>query len=175
MPVDPKLIKKVFQWGTMCTKNCQQKLTAIIAEWPEGEKPSQLVSPDSMVGEGKLGTVVARKGMNENYELLVHVHNADAIGKQIDPTKKWGKLFNMGGIPGIGIGSRLSRGVSNTGSAVGSGVAAGASTVGFVAMCAATAGFGPGCAEAGQIGRARKTRKRMNRKNKNKNKKSRRN
>jgi len=164
MPVDPMLVKRVFEWGTTCTKNCQQNLTALIAEWPVGEKPSQLVSTDSMMGEGKLGTVVARSGKDENYQLLVHVHNADSIGKQIDPEKKWGKLFNMGGIPGIGIGSRLSRGLSNTGSAVGSGV----STTGFLAMCMATAGFGPGCAEAGQIGRGKRTRRRMNRKNKNK-------
>jgi hypothetical protein len=158
MPVDPKLIKRIFQWGTMCTKNCQQKLTDLIAEWPVGEKPSQLVSPDSMMGEGKLGTVVARSGKDDNYQLLVHVHNADSIGKQIDPTKKWGKLFNMGGIPGIGIGSRLSRGLTNTTAAVATGTA----TAVKAGVCLGSLGTSYACHGG------KRTRRRMNRKNKNK-------
>jgi hypothetical protein len=160
MPVSSKLIKRIFDWGTKCSvdDDCENKLKALIAEWPRGEKPSQLVSPDSQFGEGKLGTVVARSGHDTNYQLLVHVHNADNIGRTIDPEKKWGKLFGMGGIPGIGIASRLSRGLSNTGSAVASGV-------GTAAYCTATLGKGRGCVfEYG----GRRTRRRKNKKNKNK-------
>ena len=171
MTVSSDLIERIFDWGKNCTKNCKTKLKALIAEWPTGEKPSQLVSPGSMVGEGKLGTVVARSGNNITYDLLVNVHNADSIGREIDPEKKWGKLFNMGGIPGIGIGARLTRGLSNTGSAVGSGVASGLKGSAFVAMCLSTAGYGHGCRERGLHGSwigGKKTRKRKNKKNKNK-------
>ena len=166
MPVSADLIERIFEWGTSCEDDCENELKALIAEWPRGERPNQLVSADSMLGEGKLGTVVARSGNDYNYQLLVHVHNADAIGRKLDPEKKWGKLFNMGGIPGIGIGSRLTRGLSNTGSAVGSGVATVASGVGKTAFCTATLGTGRGCPLS--IYGGRRTRRRKNKKNKSK-------
>ena len=109
MPVDPDLIDRIFEWNS-CEKNCKTKLKALIAEWPQGESPSQLINSDGL----KLGTEAASLSeYNNNYDILVHVHNADSVGRELDPTKKWGKLFNMGGIPGVGIGARISRGVSS--------------------------------------------------------------
>jgi hypothetical protein len=154
MPVSRDLIDRIFEWGTTCEDDCENELKALIAEWPRGEKPNQLVSADNMVGEGKLGTVVARSGMDDNYQLLVHVHNADEIGRELDPEKKWGKLFNMGGIPGIGIGARLTRGLTNT--------AVGTAKVAHAVSCAASFYTAPGCHGG------RRTRRRKNKKNKNK-------
>ena len=107
MPVSLDLINRIFEWTKCYKNNCKSKLKALIAEWPQGESPSQLVKEGD-----KLGHIAARlKQYNNNYELLVHVHNADSIGRELDPEKKWGKLFNMGGIPGVGIGSAFTRGV----------------------------------------------------------------
>jgi hypothetical protein len=124
---DPKLLREIFKWGATCTKNCKEKLKDLIARWPKDAKPAQLINPDTTSYTGtdtKLGTYIARLGTttaNNNYEILVHVHNHDAEGATIDPEKKWGKTLNMGGIPGIGIGARLTRGLTNAtvGTAVG--------------------------------------------------------
>jgi hypothetical protein len=152
---DPALLREIFDWGAKCTKNCKQKLTGLIERWPQGAKPAQLINPDATSYTGtdtKLGTYLARlqtDTANSNYELLVHVHNHDAIGAEIDPMKKWGKTLNMGGIPGIGIGARLTRLGSNVGygATVGTAktVGVGVGLVGKAAMCHATFGTGPGC------------------------------
>lgn len=165
--VDPTLLREIFKWGSECTKNCKEKLKALIARWPKGAKPAQLINPDTTSYTGtdtKLGTYLARLGTstaNSNYDLLVHVHNHDNTGAEIDPEKKWGKTLNMGGIPGIGIGARLTRLGSNVayGSSIGVAGAAltGAALVGKAAYCRATLGYGEGC--YGQtFGGGRKTR-----------------
>jgi len=113
------------------------QLKALIERWPADAKPAQLKLPqDSTVtwatGSDKLGVFLADKIAKAavgtepnnnnrvnaalNYDLLVHVHNHDYIGKFIDPQKKWGKTLNMGGIPGIGIGSRVTRGITSVAS-----------------------------------------------------------
>jgi hypothetical protein len=116
---DPNLLKEIFKWGETCTKNCDMELKSLIERWPDGAKPAQLLHPV----HGNLGTYLAGLGTpisNKNYEILVHVHNHDSTGAMIDPKKKWGKTLNMGGIPGVGVGARLSRGLGSAAYTAGS-------------------------------------------------------
>ena len=157
---DPNLIREIFKWGEKCTKNCDMKLKGLIERWPDGAKPAQLINPDaaSLLGtDGKLGTYLARLDTpiaNKNYEILVHVHNHDSTGAIIDPKKKWGKTLNMGGIPGIGIGARLSRGVGSAGYGVGAAAVA-AAPAAHALHCTATGYMGVGCGGGRKTRRAR--------------------
>lgn len=139
--VDRNTLNDIFRWAEFCNhaeEPCMGQLKALIDRWPADARPTQLKLPqDSLVtwaaGSDKLGVFLADKIAKAkvgtepnnnnrvnaalNYELLVHVHNHDYIGKFIDPQKKWGKTLNMGGIPGIGIGSRITRGITSVVSA----------------------------------------------------------
>lgn len=158
--VNPKLLREIFKWGATCDKNCATKLKSLIEKWPKGAKPAQLINPDatSLTGtDTKLGTYLARLGTttaNNNYAILVEVHNHSTKGAEIDPEKKWGKTLNMGGIPGIGIGARLSRGASNVGYGLGkAGMFVGQGL--HATHCAATGYMGIGCKGGRKTRRAR--------------------
>jgi hypothetical protein len=139
--VDRNSLNAIFRWAEFCNhaeEACMGQLKVLIKNWPADAKPAQLKLPQDsditwLAGSDKLGVFLADKiakakvgtdpnnnnrvNAELNYDLLVHVHNHDYIGKFIDPQKKWGKTLNMGGIPGIGVGSRITRGITSVVSA----------------------------------------------------------